>query len=76
MLATLLQLAAIEGEAETSKTPFYVAGAVLAGWAVLVAVLGIMREETFPASSGAKAGVMAISAVLVVATMATSILTS
>ena len=76
MLASLLQFAATEGAHETSKTPFYVIGAVLAGWAVLVAALGIMREETFPSSSGAKAGVMAISTVLVLATMAASILTS
>ena len=76
MLASLLTFAATEGGHESSKTPFYLIGGILAGWAVLVAAVGIMRHETFPPSAGAKTGVMAISAVLVVATMAASVLTS
>jgi hypothetical protein len=76
VLATLLQLAATEGAHESSKTPFYVLGAILAGWAVLVSAVGIMRHETFPPSTGGRVGVMAITAVLVAATMASSILTS
>ena len=76
MLATLLTLAAEEGGHETSKTAFYVIGGILAGWAVLVAALGILRHETFPPSTGAKTAVMAITALLVAATMASSILTA
>ena len=77
MLATLLTLAATEGGGhETSKTAFYLLGGVLAGWAVLVAAVGILRHETFPPSAGGKAGVMAITTLLVVATMASSILTA
>ena len=75
MLHTLI-LAAIEGGQETSKTAFYVLGAMLAAWAVIVSAVGIMRHETFPPSSGAKAAVMTITALLVVATMASSILTA
>ncbi len=76
MLVQLLTFAATEGGHETSKTAFYVLGGILAVWAVLVAAMGITRHETFPPSSGGKAAVMAISAVLVVATMAASVLTS
>lgn len=77
MLATILTLAAeAGGHGETSKTPFYVLGGVLAGWAVLVSALGIMRHETFPPSTGGKAAVMGITTVLVLAAMVSSILTS
>jgi hypothetical protein len=76
VLATLLTLAATEGGHESSKTAFYVLGGILAGWAVLVAAVGILRHETFPPSAGGKAGVMAVTTLLVVATMASSILTA
>jgi len=76
VLSTLLTLAAVEAGSEPSKTPFYVIGGILAGWAVLVSAIGIMRHETFPQSAGGKAGVMAITAVLVAATMLSSVLTS
>ena len=76
MLATLLSLAAEAGGHEGDKTAFYVAGAILAGWAVLVSAIGILRHDTFPPGKGGKAAVMAISAVLVAVTMASSIATS
>jgi hypothetical protein len=69
-----LILAAVE-PAEPSKTAFYVAAGVLACWAVLLGVVGITRE-TFPASGSAARIVMAISGVLMVATMAAAVLTS
>jgi hypothetical protein len=75
VLQTLI-LAATEAGHETDKTAFYVLGAILAGWAVLVSAVGIMRHETFPPSGGGKAAVMAITALLVAATMAASILTA
>jgi hypothetical protein len=75
VLHSLLVVAATEGE-ESSKTAFYLVGGVLAAWAVLVSAVGIARHEHFPPSRGAARGVMAISAVLVAATMASAVLTA
>jgi hypothetical protein len=58
-----------------SKTAFYIAGGLLAAWAVVLAAMGLNRPE-FPADTGAKRAVMALSALLVVAAMATAVLTS
>ena len=58
----LLLLAA--GEAKPSKVLFYVAGGLLAGWAVVLSALGLNRPD-FPTSSGAARGVMGISVALV-----------
>ena len=60
---------------EPSKTPFYIAGGVLAAWAVLVAFVGITVPD-FPGSKALARGVMALSAVLVVAAMAAAVITS
>jgi hypothetical protein len=60
---------------EPSKTPFYIAGGVLAVWAVLLGFIGL-RDERFPATKGAARGVMAISALLVVVALATALVTS
>lgn len=67
MLSTLLVLASAEGE-ETSKTAFYVAGSVLAGFAVLLSVLGMAKPD-FPGSDGAARATMGVGAVLVLATL-------
>jgi hypothetical protein len=75
MLSAILTFAAAEAGAESSKTPFYVVGGLLAVFAVAVASLGITRED-FPSSQGAARGVMALAAVLVVATMASAVLTA
>jgi hypothetical protein len=61
--------------AETSQTPFYVGGAVLAAFAVLVGALGIVKHD-FPASKGARNLVMLICTALVAVAMATAVLTS
>jgi hypothetical protein len=45
--------------------PFYVAGGVLAGWALLVTAIGVRRED-FPSTPGATRLVGAISVVLVI----------
>jgi len=74
MLASLLILAASEG-AEVSKTPFYLTGGLLTLFAVAVGALGVVRHD-FPSSRGATTGVLGLGAVLVVATMATAVLTS
>ena len=73
MVHALLVLAA--EEAEPSKTAFYVAGGALAVWAVVLGSIGL-RSAEFPSSEGAARGVMAISAVLVVAAMTAAVLTS
>ena len=73
--AALTILAATSEHAEeTSKTPFYVAGGLLALFAVLVSSIGIVKHD-FP-SKGASRGVMALAAVLVAAAMVTAITTS
>jgi hypothetical protein len=60
---------------EASKTPYYIAGCALAAFAVIISAIGISRHETFPSSPGAARGVMALALVLVVATMASAVLT-
>jgi hypothetical protein len=73
MVHALLVLAA--EEAEPSKTGFYIAGGALAAWAVVLGLIGL-RSPDFPGSERGSRGVMAISAVLVVAAMAAAVLTS
>jgi hypothetical protein len=74
LLDALVMLAsAAPGEEETSKTAFYVAGGVLAAWAVLLGAVGMARDG-WPSESAGKA-IMAITAVLVAATMTASALT-
>jgi hypothetical protein len=73
MLLALLQTAA--EEAEPSKTIYYIAGGALALWAVIVSFLGL-RSADFPRRAGAARGVMALSAVLAVAAMATAVITA
>lgn len=53
-------------------TGFYIAGSVLAVWALLVTAVGIMRED-FPRSAGATRLVGAISLVLVLAAVGSAI---
>jgi len=73
-LLSIFMAAAEEGE-ESSKTLFYVTGALLAVFAVVISAIGISRRETFPASLGAARAVMALAALLVVVVMASAILT-
>ena len=68
-------LVAVAEAAEPSKTPFYVVGGALAAWAVVLAGLGLSRPD-FPGSETASRGVMAISALLVVAAMTAAVATS
>jgi plastocyanin len=75
-LADLHQLAPVLAAAgEKSKAPFYVAGALLAVWAVLVSVVGITRPD-FPGSPLRTRAVMAISAVLVLVAVSSAVLTA
>ena len=70
-LATILAAAA--EEAHKSQTPFYIAGGVLAVFAVVVAAIGITRPQL---GGGFARAVMGIGALLVVAAMATSVAVS
>jgi hypothetical protein len=74
VLHALVTLAA--AEEETSKTAYYVAGSVLAVFAVIISAFGIRRHETFPASRGATRAAIGLAALLVAATMATAVLTA
>jgi hypothetical protein len=75
VLATLLIFAQETAEHESSKTPFYVLGALAAVWAIVLFAVG-MRSPTFPGSAGAQRGVIAVSVLVVLAAMASSVLTS
>jgi hypothetical protein len=67
---------AAEKAEEHSHTAFYIAGGVLALWAVFVSFIGIRGHENWPSNDGAARGIMGISALLVVAAMATAVLTA
>jgi hypothetical protein len=73
MVHALLVLAA--EAAEPSKTAFYVCGGALAAWAVILAAIGLSRPE-FPGSAVAGRGVMGLTAVIVLAAMATAVITA
>jgi hypothetical protein len=75
VLHLLTVIAAVEGE-ESSKTPFYIAGAVLALFAVLISALGLSRIDSFPASKGQRSGVIGLAALLVVTAMAAAVISS
>ena len=74
MLQALITMAATEGE-ESSKSAFYIAGGVLAGFAVVISAIGIRGHETFPPSRGTARAVMLLAAVLVAITMASALIT-
>jgi hypothetical protein len=57
-----------------SKVPFYVAGGLLACWAVIVAATGIAQPD-FPGSAGRARLVMLTSVVLVAAALAAAVVT-
>jgi len=61
--------------AAASKVPFYVAGGVLAVWAVVLAVIGLRNPE-FPGGARGQRGVIALTLLLVVATVAAAIATA
>jgi hypothetical protein len=72
-LALLLQVAA--EEAEKSKVPFFVAGGLFAVWAIILFAVG-MRTQTFPGGQSGERTVIAVSLVLMVAAMATAVITA
>jgi hypothetical protein len=70
-----LVFASTEGE-ESSKALFYLAGGVLAVFAVVISAIGIGRIGSFPASKGQARGVIGLAALLVLAAMASAIVTA
>jgi hypothetical protein len=67
-------LTALLAAAEPSKVPFFIAGGILALWAVVLAGLGLNRPK-FPGGTGGQRGVIAISFVLIVIAILAAILT-
>jgi hypothetical protein len=74
VLSALITFAAAEA-AKPDKTAFYIAGGALVLFALTISFIGIRGIETFPASKGQARGVMALSVLLVAATMAAAVLT-
>ena len=62
--------------AEKSRVPFYIAGGILVAWALIVSVAIGLRRPDFPGGPTGEHAVIAISAVLVLATAATAVLTA
>jgi len=60
---------------EKSKTAFYIAGAVLAAWAVVVSVVGVTRPG-FPGGIPGQRAVIGVSVLLVATTVTTAIVTA
>jgi hypothetical protein len=72
---TLVFVATEAAEEESSKTVFYLLGGLAAVWAIVLFSIG-MRSSSFPGSPAAQRGVIAISVVLVIGAMASSVLTA
>jgi len=70
-----LLLLAAEEAAEPSKVPFFIAGGLFAAWAIVLFLYG-MRTEGFPEGQGVERAVISVSVVLMVAAMATAVITA
>ena len=75
MLATIVHVAPVLA-AEKSKVPYYIAGGVLVAWALILSIGIGTRNPNFPSTLAAQRLVIAISAVLVLATVSMAVLTS
>jgi plastocyanin len=62
--------------AEKSKVAFYVAGGLLALWAITLSVGIGLRTPDFPGNARGQRAIIAVSAVLMVAAMSTAVITS
>ena len=71
----LVVLAATSAESEPSKTPFYIAGALLVALALGLSAIGV-RSETFPRSRGQQRVVIGLAVLLVAAAMFTAVVTA
>lgn len=70
-----LQLAPILG-AEKSKVPFYIAGGLLVAWALVLSLVIGARNKDFPATLSQQRGVIAVTAILVLAAVSMAVVTS
>lgn len=75
MHGVIALLLAAEEEAEPSKTAFYLCGGLLTLWAVVLSAIG-MASATFPATVGAKRGVIGLTALFMAGAMATAVITA
>jgi hypothetical protein len=75
VLNALIVFASTEGE-ESSKTLFYIAGALLAVFAVVVSVIGIRGIGSFPDGRGQTRGVIGLAALLVLFAAASAVITA
>lgn len=64
----------IGAASEPSKVPFYIAGAVLATWAVAISAIGLTRPS-FPVDVRGQRAVVAVTLVLVAIAIAMAIVT-
>jgi hypothetical protein len=71
-LSTILLAAA---EAEKSKTPFFIAGALLASYAIIISVIGFKNPD-FPGDAAKARGVMGLGVALVAVAMASIVYVS
>ena len=62
--------------AAKSKVPFFIAGGLLAVWAVVISTLVGLRRPNFPGSQGGQRAVIGVSALLVFAAMFSAVATS
>lgn len=76
MLHATLTFAAEAAGNEPSKTLFYIAGGLLALWAVVLSAVGIARHAEWPATDGAARGIMGLSAALVAFAMVSAVVTA
>jgi hypothetical protein len=69
ILAAAEHAAGAAEEHHKSEAPFFIAGGLLASFAIIVSVIGFKKPD-FPGTESATRGVMALGTVLVVAAMA------
>jgi hypothetical protein len=78
MLATVVAFitaAAEAGKEEKSHVPFYIAGSLLAVWAVVLSLIGLTRPD-FPSSQGQRSAVMGLTVLLVLAATSIAVITA
>lgn len=68
ILSTILLAAAEAVEPEKSEAPFFIAGALLVSFAIIISVIGFKKPD-FPADAGTARGVMGLGVTLVAAAM-------
>jgi hypothetical protein len=76
VLNALIVFASTEGGEESSKTLFYLAGGLLAVFAVVISVIGIRGIGSFPSGTGQARGVIGLAALLVLFAAASAVITA